>query len=354
MQAIHCKVAAETETRRFSINGADYDQLLTFISQLFGVEKDFALKYKDEEGDYVSISSSEELECAIEVIGDDLLRLFLQKPNQTLPTVPIPDQSTRCGKRPKHLRRSYQKEEFHQKPDNGANPKAEFRRAKRTAKLENKKASIASRIAELDASGSSDERLVAKKARLENKMTWISQGLDHLSGDQTSVTPLTAAEMEELLVKRANLQALVTEKRYALRQAFLQLQVARTNLRAAHHQLGSEHDSEEGKAKLESLKQALGQAKAERQQKDVEIKSLYFQLKDLDHTLRCGGCSIPSSDLPSDLFGNDEDSVLTESDHKRKPWKEDAKRFKKDCKAHKHRKCNGKWQGENKKTTKSS
>jgi len=296
-----------------------------------------------------SISSSSELECAIEAIGDDLLRLFLQRTNQQLPTIPIAYQSsTNCGKRQKH--------------ECGTNQKDEFHRAKRTdgAKLENKKASIAVRIAELEASGSTDERLVAKKAWLENKMNWISQRLEHLSDDQISVTPLTAAEIEDLQIKRANLQALVMEKRYALRQAFLQMQVARTNLRAALHQLGSKHDNEEGKAKLESLKQALGQAKAERQQKGMEVKSLHFQLKDLDRTLCRGGCPIPASNLPSensltkdyfnpDLSGSDEDDGdSSESDHKRKPWKE-GKRNKKDHKAKKQRKC-GKWQGENKTT----
>jgi len=63
---IHCKVATQDAVRRFFVKNTAYDVLLEQICTIFGFSKDsVAVKYLDDEGDLVTISSDAELQFAI-------------------------------------------------------------------------------------------------------------------------------------------------------------------------------------------------------------------------------------------------------------------------------------------------
>lgn len=75
----HVKVSLNDDTRRFSVvdDGAKYAQLCNNVRQVYGLPAGAALlfKYKDEEGDAISLSSDAELAEAFRVAGDAALRL---------------------------------------------------------------------------------------------------------------------------------------------------------------------------------------------------------------------------------------------------------------------------------------
>jgi len=72
---IHCKVSCNDQYRRFFFNGSQFCQLNLQVKQLLGLDKEFVLKYKDTEGDLITISSDEELACAITYSDGNILRL---------------------------------------------------------------------------------------------------------------------------------------------------------------------------------------------------------------------------------------------------------------------------------------
>jgi len=80
---IHCKVQYRNEFRRFHTT-AQFDSFLDQIKRLFNFPEaaNFLLKYKDEEGDMVTISSNEELLFAIELFSGSVLRLVVIDQNK--------------------------------------------------------------------------------------------------------------------------------------------------------------------------------------------------------------------------------------------------------------------------------
>jgi hypothetical protein len=88
---IHCKVICNDQIRRFQFSGTEFSSLQHQVNQLLGLNREFVLKYKDNENDMITISSTEELSCAIEISQKEnrLFRLtvFLNEP---LVSCPIP------------------------------------------------------------------------------------------------------------------------------------------------------------------------------------------------------------------------------------------------------------------------
>lgn len=75
---VHCKVVCNGELRRFLFNGTEFRSLYQQVKLILNLDtsKEFVLKYTDEEGDLVTISSDDELACALQYTqSPNLLRL---------------------------------------------------------------------------------------------------------------------------------------------------------------------------------------------------------------------------------------------------------------------------------------
>jgi len=74
---IHCKVQYGNEYRRFLYQNAQYASFLAQIKRLFGFSDsdEVMLKYKDDDGDMVTVSSDDELVFAIGLFTGTVLRL---------------------------------------------------------------------------------------------------------------------------------------------------------------------------------------------------------------------------------------------------------------------------------------
>jgi len=118
---IDCKVQYGNEFRRFLLQGS-YAAMMDQIRVLFGFKnnEDFCIKYTDDEGDLVTISSDEELGFAVELFPNSLLRL-------TINTVSAPQQQTwKCQRDRAHCAKWAHKngtdcEKWTQKNGNGCN-----------------------------------------------------------------------------------------------------------------------------------------------------------------------------------------------------------------------------------------
>jgi len=69
---IHIKVAYGTDFRRFLLNPITFVQLETMLKTLFNLTTEFRVKFKDDEGDWVLITTDQELVYATELSGSPL------------------------------------------------------------------------------------------------------------------------------------------------------------------------------------------------------------------------------------------------------------------------------------------
>jgi len=72
-------VSCNGQFRRFLFNGTEFTSLRSQVSQILGLESEFVLKYKDNEGDLITISSDEELVCALSYSDGSVLRLVVDQ-----------------------------------------------------------------------------------------------------------------------------------------------------------------------------------------------------------------------------------------------------------------------------------
>jgi hypothetical protein len=81
-QQIHIKVKCGEDFRRFLLLNSQYSELANQIRALFGIDQSekLVIKYTDEEGDMVTVSSDEELKLAAAIFSGKLLKLNITSP----------------------------------------------------------------------------------------------------------------------------------------------------------------------------------------------------------------------------------------------------------------------------------
>jgi hypothetical protein len=75
---LHIKLQVNDEFRRFNVpRMTKYAELVEKIKQILSLDKDFTVKYKDDESEWITISSDIELETGISFAKESLLRLLV-------------------------------------------------------------------------------------------------------------------------------------------------------------------------------------------------------------------------------------------------------------------------------------
>jgi hypothetical protein len=79
---LHIKLQVNDEFRRFNVpRMTKYAELVEKIKQILSLDKDFAVKYKDDENEWITISSDIELETGLSFAKASLLRLLVSVKN---------------------------------------------------------------------------------------------------------------------------------------------------------------------------------------------------------------------------------------------------------------------------------
>jgi hypothetical protein len=75
---VHCKVSFNGQIRRFALDGTEFTSLKETIARLLSLSDEFVLKYLDDESDYVTLDSREDLRTAL-MLSPKLLRILVDK-----------------------------------------------------------------------------------------------------------------------------------------------------------------------------------------------------------------------------------------------------------------------------------
>jgi len=173
MESIHCKIVHyNNDIRRILFAGRDYDTLKATIVKLFSLNHEFILKYLDDEGDYITLSSQNDLVTALE-ISPTLLRIKIG-------TVDAPVTYWECKKDRKDRKRE-------RRNRNNRNPQPGNR---------------------------SDKR----RSRAEKKLTFVSECLKELGTDDSKLTPRDLKKKQRLLRKQQCLELFLSEGHFPKRE----------------------------------------------------------------------------------------------------------------------------------------
>jgi len=276
---IHCKVATQDTVRRFFVKNPDYNALLDQICSIFGFSKDsVVVKYADDEGDLVTVSSDPELQFAI-----DLSPRVLKLKVELLSSPPYPTDAPfassfpterLCNKKwrksaDKETKRNCKRREKCEKFQRKAGEKWEKKSCKnaekgnkkslgklervqaKCASLRNKQEKLQTKLASLESNPESPApsilKVRTKLTFVSSKLAWLEQMTRDLppsaevlvdSSDVTSTTEFDSEsetydeKKEELRRKFEEFHQRAHSLRLAFRQAQLQHQLQRTNLQA--------------------------------------------------------------------------------------------------------------------------
>jgi len=72
---ISIKILFGTDLRRFSFEGNSFEKLEVNIRSIYNVSGKFIVKYQDDEGDWINISSDREFSLALQLLKGDVLKL---------------------------------------------------------------------------------------------------------------------------------------------------------------------------------------------------------------------------------------------------------------------------------------
>jgi hypothetical protein len=346
---IHCKVATRNEVRRFVLSNTDYESLINQVCQVFGFSKDsVVIKYADDEGDFITVSSDEEVKFAIEAVkGVFRLRVEQKHPIHHRACVRSPsfavapevfhpendddeseeDKSESSGDHPKWLKKHHHHERMLENP--AALEKCLQRMKQKRVKLQEKLvyldsaaekgnigngqhrhreklrgkvAFISSRIERLTEVASRQ----ARQAQQPQQQTTTSSPLQHNELPQQQLPlantglpvpatnlsgPMTMPNKEELLAEYETLQNSVTSLKFALREAHLQLQLRRTNLQAAMYRRNDESSVSPvgpllSEEQVKELKDALATAKANEAAAKADLKAQVQKLHLVQYQLK--------------------------------------------------------------------
>jgi len=128
------KVFVKDEIRRFSFSGFSFQDLRSALKQLLAISNDnFAVRYQDDEGDWVTIASDSEMQFAFQLFPAQALRLKVEDKAPIVVPSPVPSFET-----PKIVPPPSPKDKWREVKM----AKKEFKEAKRNEKMQRKAAKI--------------------------------------------------------------------------------------------------------------------------------------------------------------------------------------------------------------------
>jgi hypothetical protein len=185
MQSIHIKVTARNSIRRFALTEAKLDALRQQVASLFDIKNDanWSIKYKDTERQLVTISSDDELEFAVKLMGNILHVVVVEN------GVDVDENSTQERKVRRHEkqcdnhRREKHRKSHHDESDDLVEKQHRNKRPinpeTRLARLQKKQNKLRERLAVLQAA--ENPKAQSQATKVQQKLAAITSEIDSIS-----------------------------------------------------------------------------------------------------------------------------------------------------------------------------
>lgn len=162
-EVIHCKVSYDGQIRRFA-TGTEFTSLRATIAQLYSIQGEFVIKYKDDESDYVTLENQQDLITAI-MISPKLLRVMVQTKANDQPTVTMDESEESFCKNGRKRYHHHHHHQYHHKA----------------------------------------KSFEHRRQRVEKKLDWINLRLQDMADDST-LTPREQFHKQRLLKKKERIE----------------------------------------------------------------------------------------------------------------------------------------------------
>jgi hypothetical protein len=188
MQSVHIKVTACNSIRRFALTEAKLGALRQQIVSLFDIKTDanWSIKYKDKR-QLVTLTSDEDLESAIKLMGNRVLRVVVVEDGVDL-AENADNQERKVRRHEKRDRKCY-----HDERDDLVEKQRDKRPVDPETRMgQKKKAKLEQRLVSLKAADTSNAQSQASK--IEQKLAAIKSEIDSVSAPPVVDTQVTVAE----------------------------------------------------------------------------------------------------------------------------------------------------------------
>jgi len=192
-KGIHCKINFNEQIRRFHYVSTEFTSLKETIARLFSLNGEFVLKYLDDESEYITLDSQDDLKTALEVCPSILRLSVFIKPNiSQVPLFSCDATVPHCGQN--HEFRHKGHKNFHREGfkhhHEGWNHHHEGWKHHRGGHQ--------------DGDSPVPEH---RKQRLEQKLIFINNCLDAFATDESQLSPWDLHRKQKLLKKKERITA---------------------------------------------------------------------------------------------------------------------------------------------------
>ena len=174
VDSVHVKVILDDQIRRFLFAGTEFTSLKETIARLLNFNDEFVLKYQDDEKDYVTLESKEDLVTALS-ISPKLLRISVERKG----AVATPSSGGHCDERSKYRGKRHGGHHHHREHP--------------------------------------QKNQEWRKQRVEKKLAWVNQCLGDLA-DESKLQPKDLWKKQRLLKKQQKLETFLRDGNYGRRE----------------------------------------------------------------------------------------------------------------------------------------
>jgi hypothetical protein len=194
-ESIHCKISFNGQIRRFALDRTEFTSLKETITRLLSLSDEFVLKYRDDESDYVTLDTQDDLMTAL-LLSPKLLRILVDKKAPSdlmmIDTSNCDDMSLKHRKRLHHERHrhGHKHPHGHKGHYKGPHPHGSHPHGPHPHGPHHNHKSIEHR-----------------KLRREKKLAFINQLLTDLGSNDSNLAPRTLLKKQKLLRKKQRIEA---------------------------------------------------------------------------------------------------------------------------------------------------
>jgi Ni/Co efflux regulator RcnB len=195
--SIHCKTTFNGQIRRFALTSTEFTSLKETITKLFSLNGEFVLKYKDDESDFVTLDTQDELLTALRICPSILRILVVSRDSSSESTTSSDDSQSKMHRRHHHERKDHRHKDRKDHCHKDRKEKSHCHKDRKDLKEKSQE---------------------CRKERALKKLAYIDQCLADLGTDDSSPSPKTLYKKQKLIRKKEKIETWIKGDCYSQRK----------------------------------------------------------------------------------------------------------------------------------------